>query len=413
VATEIDIAIIGGGVIGLANAYFFSEYCKSKHINREICLLEKNKIPGENQSARNSGVSHAGIYYPKATEPLKAKLCAAGNKMLADFCREHRVPYQKTGKLVAAVNPLEEEYLDDLFTTATANQVPDGQRIPAGEATRFEPNISAVSALYFPTSAIIETTCLVKKLYQLAKANEVYLLEGHEVVNIVPKGNCFEIEVRYFQGGRECSEIFESQWVINCAGLYADEIARKVNPDFPYEIVPTRGEIVKFDKRKRDGLWMDKLNVYPAPYGYYNHNGQKATVSFLEYQRLLREKMITRTVGVHLSPTFDFDFENHNYVIGDTVIIGPLKTVGVNKDDYVHNLKDESEFLGMAQGFFPNLELDDIEKDYTGIMAVVKGHPDFVIEPDRKYPKMITVIADSPGLTASLAIAEYVLEICF
>lgn len=410
-ATEIDIAIIGGGVIGLAVAHVFSRAFQSKNFSPEICLLEKNKIPGENQSSRSCGVVHAGIYYPKATEPLKAQLCVAGNQKLFDFCREYQVPFAQTGKLVTAVNPLEEAYLDDLYQTAVANNVPNVRRISGSDATQYEPNVNAMAALYFPSSGIVETTCLLKKLSQLSKANEVYLLEGHEVVNLLPQKRGFKIETRYVQSDREYHEVFEARWIINCSGLYADELARLVNPDFPYEIAPTRGEIAKFDKQKKDGLWMNRMNVYPAPYGYYNENGCKAQVPFPEYQRLLRDNIVTRTVGVHLSPTFDLDFESQSYIIGSTVIIGPVKTVGVAKDDYTGNLKDKAEFLNKVTSFFPNLTADDIEKDYTGIMAVVKGHPDFVIERDRKFPNMITVIVDSPGLTAALAIAEHVLEL--
>jgi L-2-hydroxyglutarate oxidase LhgO len=410
-ATEIDIAIIGGGVIGLATAYTYSRYFRSNNIDVEICLLEKHRIPGENQSSRNSGVAHAGIYYPATSEPLKARFCVAGNRKLAEFCQEYQVPFEQTGKLVVATNAMEEEYLDDLYQTSINNNVPDVQRIPGHEAIQFEPNVKALSALYFPTSGIVETTYYLKKLYQLSKANDVYLLEGHEVTHIIPQNGRFIIETYSRQSDREYREIFEARWIINCGGLYADELAKMVNPDFPYEIAPTRGEIAKFNKRKTDCLWMNRMNVYPAPYGYYNESGRKAEVPYAEYQRLLREKIITRTVGVHLSPTFDLDLATQKHVIGDTVIIGPAKTTGVAKDDYTQNLKDEAEFLGKVKGFFPNLRLEDIETDYTGIMAVVKGHSDFVIEPDRKYPNMITIIADSPGLTASLAIAEYVLEI--
>lgn len=410
-ATEIDIAIIGGGVIGLATAYTFSRYFRSNNMDVEICLLEKHKIPGENQSSRNSGVAHAGIYYPVGSEPLKAKLCVSGNRKLAEFCEEYQVPFEPTGKLVVAVSQLEEEYLDDLYQTAITNHVPDVQRIPGWVATQYEPNVTALSALFFPTSGIVDTTSLLKKLHQLSKAQNVYLLEGHEVTRIDPQNGKFTVYTRFRQTDREYHEVFEARWIINCGGLYADELAKMVNPDFPYEIVPTRGEIAKFNKRKRDNLWMNRMNVYPAPYGYYNDSGSKAEAPFREYQRLLRDKVVTRTVGVHLSPTFDLDLATQKYIIGDTVIIGPVKTVGVSKEDYSGNLKDEAEFYNKVKYFFPNLTLEDIEKDYTGIMAVVKGHSDFVIEPDHKYPKMITVIADSPGLTASLAIAEYVLEL--
>ena len=120
---DVLISIIGGGVIGCAVALEIS-----KHVRSDIVVIEKNpQINGENQSSRNSGVVHAGIYYPKDIGPLKAKLCVEGNRLIYDFCKENSIPCIKTGKLIIATDKLEEEYLYDVLDTGRDNGVPDLQ----------------------------------------------------------------------------------------------------------------------------------------------------------------------------------------------------------------------------------------------------------------------------------------------
>ena len=151
---DIFATIIGGGVVGCAIALEIS-----REYNKNIVLIEKNRqIKGENQSSRNSGVIHAGIYYDNNREPLKARLCVKGNDLLYKFCTKYNIPHKKTGKLVVAVNSLEEEYLEDLYRVALENNVPGIKIIDSKEVKKFEPNVRAISALYVPTSGIIEPT---------------------------------------------------------------------------------------------------------------------------------------------------------------------------------------------------------------------------------------------------------------
>ena len=399
---EIPITIIGGGAVGCAIAYELSN-----RLDDKIFLLERNsKIRGENQSSRNSGVVHAGIYYRKDTEPLKARFCVEGNRRLYEFCEEHRVPHKKTGKLVVATNPREEEYLDDVLAVSLDNGVPGVKRISGEKARSMEPNVNATSAIYVPTSGIIEPIEYVSRLHHLAKTNGVSFITGNEVINITPKGNSFEVTTK---SGRNI-DTFETKVLINAAGLYSDEIARMVNPDSPYEMDSVRGEAAKFYKTKRASISMNRMNVYPAPHGFWNKGGEKADVSFEEFQKLLEEGKITKTVGVHLTPTFDI--ENGEYVIGKTVTIGPTPTVGIGKEDYSSNLHPEEYYLQRVKGFFPSLELDDIVLHQVGISAKLKNQCDFVVERDPKHPNCINVVGiNSPGLTASLAIANYVREL--
>jgi len=213
----VPITIIGGGAVGCAIAYELS-----RRVDDEIFLLERNrKIRGENQSSRNSGVIHAGIYYPKKKGPLKARFCVEGNKMLYEFCAEHNVPHKKTGKLVVATNHREEEYLEDVLAVSLDNSVPGVTRISGEEAKAMEPNVNATSAIHVPTSGIIEPTEYVSRLHHLAETNGVAFVTGNKVIHITPKGKLFEVTTK--SGGD--IDTFETKVLINAAGLYSDEIA--------------------------------------------------------------------------------------------------------------------------------------------------------------------------------------------
>jgi hypothetical protein len=178
-----------------------------------------------------------------------------------------------------------------------------------------------------------------------------------------------------------------------------------INPESPFEIEPVKGEWAKFYSTKRKNIGMSGFNVYPVPSGYLP-NGEKLNVPFKDFERLFKENKVTKSVGVHLSPTFDL--QDNNYIIGNTFTIGPAYSKPENKEDYKYT-RNEKYFLDMVLPFFPNLKLEDISLHQTGIRAKLKNHYDFIIERDNKYPHCINLIGiDSPGLTSCLAIAKYV-----
>jgi L-2-hydroxyglutarate oxidase LhgO len=399
---DIKFTIIGAGVIGLAVALKLSERCRDD----EICVIEQNdRITGENQSSRNSGVIHAGIYYDRKEQPLKARLSVSGNRELYNFCQTNDIPHKKTGKLVVATDELELEYLDETARIASENGVSFAYISTAEEIARYEPNVCGIAALYFPDSGIIDSTSLVKRLGDLAEKNGVYILCGTKLLSLKNENGVIGVETK--SGGE--IERFESEYLINCGGLFSDEIARMVDNNFSYEIEGVRGESAKFNKESGDKIWMRGLNVYPAPYGYYNHNGKRARITLGEMKKMVDEGKVTKTTGVHLTPTFDLS--DGEFVIGNIVTIGPQKNVGFGKYNYGDNLHHSGTYLEYVNNFFPYLAVEDIELHQTGIMAVVKGKSDWIIERSPKYGKMINLVGiDSPGLTASLSIADYVIE---
>lgn len=400
---EIQITIIGAGAIGCAVAMEVSGYFQG-----EIAVIEKNsQIPGENQSSRNSGVIHAGIYYPKDFGPLKSRLCVQGNRLLYNFCQENEIPFKKTGKLVIATNPLEEEYLEDVQRIASENNVPGVKLTNREEIRKIESNVEGTLALYVPSSGIIEPTILVKKFQRIAEENGVIFLTGNELSGIEPdekKGNGFFLKIK----SRSGAEIFKTRILINCAGLFSDEVARMLDPGSPYDIEPVKGESAKFYCSKRDNISVRGTNIYPVPFGYY-HDGERANVPFTEFIELFRQHRVTKSVGVHITPVFDL--KDGRYETGNTATIGPAYSKPESKEDYIHQ-RDTGYFYEMIKPFFPNINVEDISLHQTGIRAKLKNQYDFVIEKNKKYPNAVNLIGiDSPGLTSSLSIALYVKEL--
>lgn len=398
---SVPVVIIGGGVVGCAIA------CELSKFRDDIFVIEKNdSIISDNQSSRNSGVIHAGVYYARDKSPLKAGFCVEGNDLMYHFCSEHNIPHKRTGKLVVATNPLEEEYLREIvLSRAIDNGVPNIEMIDARRVSQLEPNVKATCALLVPSSGIVDPTSIVRTFRNISESRGVNFLTGCEVVSISPKRDYFIVTAR----SRNFEDSFDVSTIINSAGLYSDDVARMVNPDSPYEITPVRGESAKFYNNRRENIFTNGMNIYPAPHGFYNQNGNRIFASFSKFKKHFDIGIASETVGIHLTSTFDIVGGRH--VIGSTVTMGPTTTVGVGKEDFSSGLHPEEHYLDNVIGYFPNIRLDDITLHQSGIRAKLKGHYDFVIERDPKYQNLVNLIGiDSPGLTCCIPIAKYVCE---
>lgn len=393
--SDIEYAIIGGGAIGRSIAYTLSRSSSASVVVIDRCRHDQL----ENQSTRNSGVIHAGIYYKESVRPLKARLCVTGNAMLYEFCDEFQVHHARTGKLVVATTSEEEAYLDDVYQTAVENRVPGVAMLSQAETRAMEPNVAATRALHAPSSGVIDA---VGFLAALRCASSAHNLDGTRVVNVSKIASGFQLST--VSGNRK--ESFVAKTIINAAGLYADEIARMVNADSPYTIVPVRGEAAKFYSTRRPELAMTGMNVYPVPSGFYKSDGRRTHLPFARYQELLAKGEIIDTLGVHLTPTLD-----ESGAIAKTVTVCPAIRAGVDKEDYGGQLHPPAYYWERVHAFFPGLQVADLELHQAGIQARLADHLDWIIEADESEACFINLIAiDSPGLTAALAIARYVVD---
>ncbi|MDD3700331.1 MAG: NAD(P)/FAD-dependent oxidoreductase [Bacteroidales bacterium] len=364
---EAKVTIIGAGVIGLAIAEELS-----KKFNK-IFVVEKNKKFGQETSSRNSEVIHSGIYYP--TNSLKAKLCVEGNKMLYDFCIKHGIPHSRCGKLVVATNLKEEMILNKILNQAIRNGVKDGQLISREKALELEPEIFCTKALHFPSTGIIDSHGLMKRLEANATINGVSFAYNSEVVKIERIEGGYAITVKE----NNIQFIFTTEYVINASGLNADQIA-KIAGAFQkaYKIHYWKGDYFAVGNGKNK-----KINrlIYPVPQ--------------------------TNVVGLGIHATLDL---NHGMKLGPDSTYLQSNTI-----DYSIDKKKQTAFLLAAQKYLPFLEFEDLHPDQAGVRPKLQlpGEPvrDFIItkETASGHPNFINLIGlESPGLTSCLSIGHMI-----
>lgn len=245
--TAYDFAIVGGGILGLATAYRLLQ----ERPGASLVLLEKEGAVARHQSGHNSGVIHAGVYYPPGS--LKARLCRAGVTRTVAFAEENDVPYLQCGKLVVAVDETETERLDALQERATANGVAH-DRLGREAITALEPNIAGVAALLVHETGIVDYPLLCRRLADHVSKLGGELRLGARVRGLRERGG--EIVAETEAGA------FAARQLIVCAGLQADRMARLAGLDIDFRTVPFRGEYYRIADSA--GVLATRL-IYPVP----------------------------------------------------------------------------------------------------------------------------------------------------
>ena len=358
---DVDVAVIGGGVTGLASALALAGRGAS------VCVLEREAKPGRATSTHNSGVIHAGLYYPAGS--LKARLCVEGRDRLYDFCAKHNIPHRRSGKLIVAGDEHEAVDLQGLLAKAHANGVTSVIEVDAAFVAAREPNVKAVSALWSPDTGIIEAEALVKALEHLCRDRDVALVVGSPLIGAEPRADGVMLVTPH--------ERITAATVVNAAGLYAD-VTSEMLGGMRFRIYPCRGEYAELKPARRhmvNGL------VYPLPHA----SGAG--------------------LGVHLAKT-----------TWGSVTLGPTIRYQDGKDDYEDGRLALEDFVEPARHLLPWVTLADLQPGGSGIRAKLHGpdekFADFLIERDAENPRVIQASGiDSPGLTSCLAIGERVAAI--
>jgi L-2-hydroxyglutarate oxidase LhgO len=365
---DAEITIIGAGIVGLAIAERFS----SSYNN--VFLIEKHSSFGQETSSRNSEVIHAGIYYPKGS--LKSSLCLEGKTLLYNYCMKYEIPFNNCGKLIVATTQKEVPVIEEISRNAMNNGLTDLVILEKEQIASLEPNIFAIKALYSPSTGIVDSHSLMKRFETNTINNNGNIVYNSEVRAIKKIRNGYEVELL---DADKRSFSFTTRILINSGGLNADKVSEMTGIiDKSLIIHFCKGEY--FRLRPPKNRLIARL-IYPLP-----HTNLEGT-------------------GIHV--TID---------MGGGVKLGPDVTWINSKDyDFTVDPGKRDSFFNSAKKFLPFLEKEDIVPEMAGIRPKIQGSGDLVRdfyikeESARNLPGFINLIGiESPGLTSSLAIANYV-----
>lgn len=242
-------AVVGGGIIGTAVA---RELCR-RFPAAQVTVLEKEDRLAAHQTGHNSGVVHAGIYYPPGS--LKARLCRQGMDLLRELAGRHGLAYEECGKVVVARDERESARLDALFERAVANGVPGARVVSGAELREIEPHAVGVRAIHSPRTAIVDYRAVTRAIADEVRAAGGAVLLGQEVVAITPRGRTVGLRTR--AGLEESYDL-----VVTCAGLQADRVARLAGDPVGPRIVPFLGDYVLLPEDQRP---LVRGLIYPVP----------------------------------------------------------------------------------------------------------------------------------------------------
>jgi len=360
---SLNITVIGAGVVGLSIA----EELSANY--RHVLLIEKNDGFGQETSSRNSEVIHAGIYYPHGF--MKASFCTEGNPLLYNLCRERNIPHKRLGKLIVATNDEECEHLENIKKHAEGNGVSDLTLLGKKQVLTLEPEVSAMAAIYSPSTGIIDSHSLMRSFCISAEGSGAVIAFRSKVTAIHAENGIYEVETN--GGEYRC----HTKVIINSAGLYSDSIAAMAGID-----IDLRGYRLKYCKGNYfSASPSPKLNhlVYPVP------------------------PENTESLGIHAT----LDLSNR-------VKFGPDSQY-IDEIEYGIDEGRRESFYQSIRNYLPGIKPEYLHPDMCGIRPKLQGpgedYRDFIIKDERDigYPGLINLIGiESPGLTSCVAIARYV-----
>jgi L-2-hydroxyglutarate oxidase len=389
-----DLAIVGGGIVGLAVA----REMLARNPRASVCVLERETDIGTHQTGHNSGVIHAGVYYPPGS--LKARLCVEGARDLYEYCEQRGVPVERCGKVIVATDTSELARLDELERRGTANGVAGLRRIGPQEIEELEPHARGIAGLHSPGTGIADFPAVARAYAEDVREAGGSLSTSCEVQGVARAGR--GLRLAHSKGTTEATH------AVFCAGAWADRLAVAAGADPDPRIVPFRGAYLRLAPAKRH---LVRSLIYPVP---------DPALPFL---------------GVHLT--------KH---IGGDVLIGPTALMAGARDAYslsrvrrqdvldtlrwpgtwrmlakwwatgVTELRHaalRSAFVRAASRYVPELEVGDVEPAFAGVRAQALGRDgrlvdDFVFSHTERALHVRN--APSPAATSSLAIARYIAD---
>jgi (S)-2-hydroxyglutarate dehydrogenase len=389
-----DIAVIGGGIVGTATAMRISE----KYPRYKVGVIDKETELAQHQSGHNSGVIHSGIYYKPGS--LKAENCVTGVKSLLEFCDENNIKYDLCGKVIVATDEAELPRLEELHRRGIANGVPGLEEIDADRIREIEPHAAGIKGLYSPKTGIIDYTEVTRAYARHVKENGGEILLGTKVESILQGSD--HIHLTTSEGD------IEAKYLINCAGLYSDAVARMMGLDLGLRIVPFRGEYYYI---RPESHHLVKGLIYPVPDPEFPFLG----VHF------------TRTIhgGVEAGPNAVLALSQEGYsktsfnpgeLLG-TLGYGGFWTMARKywKTGFheVYRSFSKPAFTQALRRLIPEIRSEDLMTGGAGVRAQAVENDGRLVDDFRivETDRAIHVLnAPSPGATSSLSISAGILE---
>lgn len=390
-----DVAIIGGGIIGLATAM---RMARNNHGSKFV-VLEKEDQLAQHQTGHNSGVIHAGIYYAPGSS--KANFCSTGGSLLRQFCDEHGVRYDMCGKVIVATDESEIPGLEELFRRGTVNGAGGLRIVDREQLLELEPHSAGVRAIHSPGTGIINFVEVCEAYAEVFRHTGGEVVLGAEVTSVAQQGDVRTLETK--QGD------FSAKYVINCAGLHADRMAHMMGAELDVQIVPFRGEYFTI---RPESAYLVKGLIYPVPDPKLPFLGVHFT------------KRIDGSVEAGPNAVMAFAREGYgrwSFNMGDVLqslsfagfwkmALGHWKT-GVGEQ---YRSLAKRRFLRSLQVLVPEVTMDDLGEPGAGVRAQVVSRDgallqDFSIASSEHAIHVIS--APSPGATSSLAIADHISQL--
>ncbi len=363
---EIDNIIIGGGICGL----LLARELQAKYPHEETCILETELYPGEHSSSRNSGVLHAGIYYP--TGSLKHQLCVEGNMLWSALSKELEIQINHCGKYVIAASANEMERLEKLYRQAISNKVPGIRKLNADEIKALSAHVHIEDGFLSESTAVIDLSGAIKALEKDLFKKNIPLMLGHQVTEISRSENGFILTAKTKEESFEirCNKLF------NMAGLQAVELRKKLGLN-DLELKMVKGNYLKASQN----IYKEKL-IYPVP-----EEGLKG-------------------LGVHTS----FDLEG-------VVRFGP-NTEDISTVDYKTDSKLTQKMYAEIKKIFKGIDPEKLSPDYSGIRPKIIENGELYQDFWIKSPQDLGIEGyfeacgiESPGFTAAPAIAKKIIKL--
>lgn len=391
---QVDIAIVGGGIVGLATAYHLTE----KYPNKSLAVIEKEPSIAKHQTGNNSGVIHSGLYYKPGS--LKAKNCIDGYHMLLAFCDEHSIPYELCGKVVVATDKSELSRLRDLYDRGRENGLEGLQMLNQEELREIEPYLVGIQGIRVPQTGIINYTRVCEKLAKVIESRGGKILLHTKVKAIEEKGD--EVQIVTNKSFIEC------KLMVNCAGLYSDDVAKEHLGKIDTKIIPFRGEYYELTAEAEH---LVKHLIYPVPDPAFPFLG-------VHFTRMSEG-------GIEAGPNAVFAFKKEGYKKTDfkaSEFFGSLLWPGFQKVmmkywktglGEMHRSFSKKAFTKALQRLIPEIKEEHLVAAPAGVRAQACDRTGGLLDDFKLVTKKraIHVInAPSPAATSSLSIGKTISE---